>query len=95
MISDLASVSFLPSNDGGLSAPLATPRRSLLLRVPGLEHDEPVLLGVLVSTDGDTSIGPGNEFPCVRFDFWDEVKCHLATRTFTNRTTAALGGVRV
>lgn len=73
MISALASVSFLPSSDGGLTAPLTTPCRSLLLRVPGLAYDEPALFGVLISTDEDMSIRPGVEFPRVRLDFWDDV----------------------
>lgn len=72
MISALASVSFLPSSEGGLTAPLTTPCRSLLLRVDANGSDE-VHIGVSISGEQVGSIEPGKQYKSLRFDFWADV----------------------
>ena len=66
-----ARVSLLPTGEGGLTAPLATGTKSLLLRfASGIEGDPLVTLGAVIDSEDRTPIAPGDRDRDVRLQFW-------------------------
>jgi hypothetical protein len=70
VIAALADFVLLDNEDGGLSAPMETPSRSLLLHSDAGPGIGPVVLGVLISTPGDAPLVPGASVVGARLDFW-------------------------
>ena len=63
-----AEIQMLPTDAGGLSAPLPTPTRHLLLVFAATTHDE-LQIGAEIATDGDASLEPGGIYT-VQLTFW-------------------------
>lgn len=67
-------IEMLDGADGGLAEPMPWPCQSLLLRV---EHDiadeEPVDLGVRITTLSGEPISPGTSEVSVDLDFWSDL----------------------
>jgi hypothetical protein len=57
--------------DGGLTAPMPTPCRSLLLHIEQ-EGEDRIDLGVQISASGDP-LHPGDAGLAVELDFWDDL----------------------
>jgi hypothetical protein len=70
VITARADFVLLDTEDGGLSAPMETPSRSLLLHCDAGPGIGPVALGVLISTPADAALGPGASVAGARLDFW-------------------------
>jgi hypothetical protein len=68
-----ARIDLLDGADGGLTEPMPSPCQSLLLRVELDADEEPVDLGVRITTLSGEPISPGTSGVAVDLDFWSDL----------------------
>lgn len=69
----VADFILLTSEDGGLTAPMPTPCRSLLLRTDAGPGVGTVSVGVSISTASGEPLRPGASLASALFAFWDDI----------------------